>query len=110
LSPSQFWAHSTRLGRLIRDIGRKIEGHADIEAAFALPLARANQIRGLQQRQRGWKLYSFHAPETECIGKGKALRVRRQGLDRHYQCPRPGRPVRASCQGAARQLSFVFCL
>ena len=24
------------------------------------------------QRQRGWKLYSFHAPEVECIGKGKA--------------------------------------
>jgi hypothetical protein len=23
-----------------------------------------------QQRQRGWKLYSFHAPE--CIGNGKA--------------------------------------
>ncbi|MGZ3353181.1 MAG: IS5 family transposase, partial [Xanthobacteraceae bacterium] len=62
----------TRLGRLIRDIGRKIAGHQDIEAAFALPLARASQIRGQQQRQRGWKLYSFHAPETECIGKGKA--------------------------------------
>src|SRR5262249_14605692 len=25
-----------------------------------------------QQRQRDWKLYSFHAPEVECIGKGKA--------------------------------------
>ena len=62
----------SRLGRLIRDIGRKIAGHQDIEAAFALPLARASQIRGQQQRQRGWKLYSFHAPETECIGKGKA--------------------------------------
>jgi transposase, IS5 family len=61
----------TRLGRLIRDIGRKIAGHGDIEAAFALPLARANQIRGQQQRQRGWKLYSSHAPKTECIGKGK---------------------------------------
>jgi hypothetical protein len=36
----------TRLGRLIRDIGRKIVGHEDIEAAFALPLARANRIRG----------------------------------------------------------------
>ena len=33
---------------------------------------RASQIRSQQQRQRGWKLYSFHAPETECIGKGKA--------------------------------------
>jgi hypothetical protein len=62
----------TRLGRLIRDIGRKIAGQESVEAAFALPLARASQIRSQQQRQRGWKLYSFHAPETECIGKGKA--------------------------------------
>ncbi len=36
------------------------------------PLSRASQIRSQQQRQRGWKLYSFHAPEVECIGKGKA--------------------------------------
>jgi IS5 family transposase len=62
----------TRLGRLIRDIGRKIAGQDSLDAAFALPLARASQIRSQQQRQRGWKLYSFHAPETECIGKGKA--------------------------------------
>ena len=62
----------TRLGRLIRDIRRKIAGYADLEAAFVWPLARADQIRSQQQRQRGWKLYSFHAPEVECIGKGKA--------------------------------------
>ncbi len=33
---------------------------------------RARQIRSQSPRQRGWKLYSWHAPETECIGKGKA--------------------------------------
>jgi len=59
-----------RLGRLIRDIRRKIAGHP-IGAAFEAALARAAQIRSQQQRQRGWKLYSFHAPEVECIGKGK---------------------------------------
>ena len=62
----------TRLGRLIRDIRRKIAGRQDIEAVFEAPLSRASQIRSQQQRQRGWKLYSFHAPEVECIGKGKA--------------------------------------
>ena len=62
----------TRLGRLIRDIRRKIAGQGDIEAAFEVLLTRASQIRSQQQRQRGWKLYSFHAPEVECIGKGKA--------------------------------------
>src|SRR6202163_1758880 len=62
----------TRLGRLIRDIRRKIAGRQPIEAAFESPLSRASQIRSQRQRQRGWKLYSFHAPEVECIGKGKA--------------------------------------
>jgi len=62
----------TRLGRLIRDIRRKIAGQEPVEAAFESPLSRASQIRSQRQRQRGWKLYSFHAPEVECIGKGKA--------------------------------------
>src|SRR3974390_1568482 len=62
----------TRLGRIIRDICRKIAGRPELEAAFEWPLTKANQIRSQQQRQRGWKLYSFHAPEAECIGKGKA--------------------------------------
>ena len=62
----------SRLGRIIRDIRRKIEGQPALEEAFALPLGRTTQIRSQQQRQRGWKLYSFHAPEVECIGKGKA--------------------------------------
>ena len=62
----------TRLGRIIRDIRRKIAGQPALKGAFEWPLARAFQIRSQQQRQRGWKLYSFHAPEVECIGKGKA--------------------------------------
>ncbi len=64
----------TRLGRLIRDIERKIEGDRALEEVFATALLRARQIRGQKQRQRGWKLYSWHAPEVECIGKGKAAK------------------------------------
>src|SRR5215475_4269935 len=60
-----------RLGRIIRDIGRKIWG-SELEAVFHEPLARARQIGSQEQRQRGYKVYSFHAPEVECIGKGKA--------------------------------------
>ena len=60
------------IGRLIRDIRRKIAGQGEVEAALEQPLWRAAQIRAQEQRQRGWKLYSFHAPEVECIGKGKA--------------------------------------
>lgn len=62
----------TRLGRLIRDIGRQTDGDEALQEAFAVALSKASQIRGQKQRQRGWKLYSWHAPETECIGKGKA--------------------------------------
>jgi hypothetical protein len=52
---------------IIRDIRRKITGRPELEAVFEAPIARAAQIRSQQQRQRGWKLYSFHAPEVECI-------------------------------------------
>jgi transposase, IS5 family len=61
----------TRLGRIVRDIARKVRG-TDLETVFQEPLARARQIRSQEQRQRGFKIYSFHAPEVECIGKGKA--------------------------------------
>ena len=64
----------TRLGRLIRDIRRKTEGNDRLREIFAVPLSRAEQVRNQRQRQRGWKLYSLHAPEVECIGKGKAHR------------------------------------
>jgi IS5 family transposase len=34
------------------------------EATFEWPLMKANQIRSQQQSQRGFKLYSFHAPKS----------------------------------------------
>ena len=64
----------TVLGRLYRDVGRKIAGEAELERAFAT--ARDRIARLLAQRpQDKDKLYALHAPEVECIGKGKA-RVR----------------------------------
>jgi len=64
----------TYLGRVIRDIGRKIEGNSGLEATFAQLLLLARRVREQKQRQRGPKVYSLHAPEVECIGKGKAHR------------------------------------
>jgi IS5 family transposase len=55
----------TYLGRVIRDIGRKIEGDGGLEAAFAQLLLLARRVREQQQRQRGPKVYSLHAPEVE---------------------------------------------
>src|SRR5271163_2098770 len=64
----------TYLGRVIRDIVRKINGEAELESAFAHPLMLARRVREQRQHQRGKKVYSLHAPEVECIGKGKAHR------------------------------------
>jgi IS5 family transposase len=96
----------TRLGRIIRDISRKIGGNAALEDRFGPLLDLASRVRHQEQRQRGPKVYSFHAPEVECIGKGKArgpLRVRLQGLDCHPRHRAQGRAVRAACQGTALQ-------
>ena len=62
----------TRLGRVIRDISRKIEGSPVLEDCFGPLLDLARRVRLQEQRQRGPKVYSLHAPEVECIGKGKA--------------------------------------
>ena len=64
----------TQLGRVSRDIRRKIKDNAELWAVFAPKLALAERIHGQRQRQRGPKVYSLHAPEVECIGKGKAHR------------------------------------
>ena len=66
----------TYLGRVIRDIGRKLDGNADLPGGIALErmLARARRVLEQKQHQRGPKVYSLHAPEVECIGKGKAHR------------------------------------
>ncbi len=41
------------------------------EATFATVLERAERILGQQPGDKG-KLFALHAPEVECIGKGKA--------------------------------------
>jgi transposase, IS5 family len=103
----------TYLGRVIRDVTRKIEGDGWLEhVIFGHFLSRARRVRDQMQRQRGPKVYSLHAPEVECTpgvkpeGQGQGaptLRVRRQSLGRHDLGARQGRPVRHPCEGAARQ-------
>lgn len=67
----------TYLGRVIRDIERRIAGCAELGERFARLLSIARRIHA-QTRQRPDpatpKLYSVHAPEVECIAKGKAHR------------------------------------
>src|SRR3954452_1531516 len=62
----------TTLGRVIRDIIRKIAGRPELAEVFARSLSLARRVKDQRQREHGRKLYSLHAPEVECIGKGKA--------------------------------------
>ncbi len=64
----------TYLGRVIRDIGRRIAGDDALEQVFARELSLARRVLAQDRHQRGRKVYSLHAPEVECIGKGKAHR------------------------------------
>lgn len=62
-----------RLGRVCRDIERQIEGDQVLQERFAPSLRKARIIGNQALNARApEKLYSWHAPETECIGKGKA--------------------------------------
>ena len=61
----------TYLGRVYRDIVRKIENRKELGSFFAAELGLASRLLS-QQRQDKNKLYSLHAPEVECIAKGKA--------------------------------------
>ncbi len=67
------WVRKLRtwLGRLIRDIERKIAGNGVTEAQFATVLERSRTIFEQKKTDKN-KLYALHAPEVECIGKGKA--------------------------------------
>jgi IS5 family transposase len=61
----------TYLRRVRNDIVRKIAGRAGLEREFEAMLAMADRLLA-QKREDKRKLYSLHAPEVECIAKGKA--------------------------------------
>ena len=67
----------TILGVVMREVQRKRQGpnlvseSAKAVSDLTLWLGRAERIR-TQQRHDKHKLYALHAPEVECIGKGKA--------------------------------------
>lgn len=65
----------TILGIVLREVGRKIEQATDASALTLSGLRelmqRAERIRSQRPKDKN-KLYALHAPEVECIGKGKA--------------------------------------
>jgi transposase, IS5 family len=63
----------TILGIVMRQVQRKLQGtaQANTTSDLTLWLDRAQRIRTQQKFDQN-KLYALHAPEVECIGKGKA--------------------------------------
>jgi transposase, IS5 family len=55
----------TFLGRVARDVGRKIGGRPGLAPHFAQPLARVARLLAQQRLDHG-KLYALRAPEVEC--------------------------------------------
>ncbi len=68
------------LDRVYRDIAWKISEKANLQAAFSAEPDLAKRLLG-QQRQDRNKLYSLHTPEVECIGKGKAHKKFKFGVE-----------------------------
>lgn len=62
----------TLVGRVYRDLERQLPDQPiEVQIAFRETLEKTRRILQ-QQRHDTDKLYSFHAPEVECISKGKA--------------------------------------
>ena len=62
----------TILGVLLREVERKMSKlAADVKATVTPWLERAKRIHSQRTKDKN-KLYALHAPEVECIGKGKA--------------------------------------
>jgi hypothetical protein len=97
----------------MRDMVRGIKGDAALEAVFGLSLMPARRAREQRKNQRGPKVYSLHAPEVECIGKGKAHRPYEFGAkvslwrivaDRGYRGP-PAHRFKVYLSGQKRGVS-----
>ena len=63
----------TYLGRVTRDIERKVARRPELQAEFSELLTLSDRLLS-QERDSKNKLYSIHAPEVHCISKGKAHR------------------------------------
>ncbi len=61
----------TYLGRVYRDVGRKIAGNPALEGRFARLLGLVERLMAQKPKDKD-KLYALHAPEVVCIAKGKA--------------------------------------
>ncbi|SMR01987.1 IS1478 transposase [Xanthomonas fragariae] len=70
----------TVLGRLVRDIQRKLDQvNTGVRERIVVWLERAQRLYTQRPKDKQ-KLYALHAPEVECIGKGKARQAYEFGV------------------------------
>jgi transposase, IS5 family len=104
----------TYLGRVIRDIVRKIKGNQQLEEAFAHELMLARRVHAQNKNLRrvrrapagvDLRVFGLHAGgRVHRQGKApQALRVRGQGERGNDAQTFEGRPVHRPCEGAAGQ-------
>jgi transposase, IS5 family len=105
------------LGRVVRDIERKIAGDQELTAYFSDLLGIAQRILS-QEKTSSNKVYSVHEPDVECIAKGKARKkyefgckvslvvTHREGLVLNSEAlhgnPYDGHTLKAAIDGAER--------
>jgi hypothetical protein len=73
----------SRVGRAMRDVERQVVQVADSgRTALLEQIASAKRILSQKPKDKN-KLYALHAPEVECLAKGKAqaVRIRRESVD-----------------------------
>ena len=96
----------TYLGRVIRDIARKIDGDPRLEASVrpaAEPRAPGARSGARTARPQGLQPARARSGVHRQGQAAQALRVRRQGQRRHHPQAQQGRPVRRPCASAAGQ-------
>jgi transposase, IS5 family len=67
----QFRLVKRYLGCVARDIKRQLVNNQELQSIFADLLGKTDKLLTQQKHDKN-KLYSLHAPETECIAKSKA--------------------------------------
>lgn len=73
------------LGRVYRDLLRQLEKRPELKNEFAELLTKTEKLLKQKRKDKN-KLYSMHAPEVECIGKGKAHKRYEFGVKASITC------------------------
>ena len=95
----------TRLGRIIRDISRKITGQPALQEALQWPLARATRSVHSSSASAAGSCIPSMLPRSNVSARARPARPMSSAsrLRSSLPTPAPRRPVRAARQGAAGQ-------